>query len=249
MPDVGDQHVGPSGAQRRQRLGSRAARDRHLRPRSARARAASSSRVSGSSSTTSTRTPASWERAASGRPRRRRQRRAPRRGRGARQPPSGRRDREGRALALAGALGAHRAAVQLDEVADDRQPEPQAAVRRACCCCRPGGSGRRRTAGTRARCPGPCRSPRARPRSPARSSAHLARCPPRGRELDRVGEQVPDHLLQAARRRRAIWLAPRVERQPAASMPLASAAGRTARAPPRRRRRGRPAHARAGACR
>ena len=51
-------------------------------------------------------------------------------------------------VALAGALGVDGAAVQLDDVADDRQADPQPAVRCACWCCRPGGSGRRRTGGT-----------------------------------------------------------------------------------------------------
>ena len=55
--------------------------------------------------------------------------------------------------ALAGALAGrrHGAAVQLDQVLDDRQAEAEAAVRRAWSSGRPGGTDRRRTAGTPAR--------------------------------------------------------------------------------------------------
>ena len=55
-------------------------------------------------------------------------------------------DDEGRAPALAPALcAATRAAVQLDQVLDDRQPEPEAAVRPRARAVAPGGSGRRRS--------------------------------------------------------------------------------------------------------
>ena len=62
-------------------------------------------------------------------------------------------DREGRSPSLARALGADCAAVHLDQVADDREAEPQAVLRAARRGPPPAGSARRRAAGSPARCP------------------------------------------------------------------------------------------------
>ena len=63
---------------------------------------------------------------------------------------------------------------------------------------RPGGSGRRRTAGTRGRCPAPVSRDDDLDVALDARQAHVDAAAAR-RELDRVREQVPDHLLQPVR--------------------------------------------------
>ena len=123
---------------------------------------------------------------------------------------------------------ADRAAVQLDEVAHDRQAEPEAAVLARGRARRPGGSARRRAAGTPARCPARCRCTEISTlRSPSRASS-TSHAAARGRELDRVREQVPDDLLQAVAGRRRSAPSARVDVRTSRRMLFASAAGRTA---------------------
>ena len=135
---------------------------------------------------------------------------------------------------FARALGRHGAAVQLDEVPDDGQPQPEAAVRRAWSRCRPGGSARRRAAGTRARCPAPVSATTTSTGASRALQPRPRTRPPRGRELDGVGEQVPDHLLQPVRRRPGRGRAG-ARARPASPMPLPRRPGARSRAPPRRR--------------
>ena len=136
---------------------------------------------------------------------------------------------ECRPVVLAGARDAHRAAVQLDEVLHDRQPEAQAAdrarrrgvrlpeavehVRQEFGLDPDAGVGDGDLDVRRSRAP-------ARPR-PGRPSG----------ELDGVGEQVPDDLLQPVRVP-GDGAGQRVE-QLAQRMPFASAAGRTVSTRPR----------------
>ena len=132
------------------------------------------------------------------------------------------------------------AAVQLDELPHDREPEAEPAVLRACSTRRPGGSGRRRRAGTPARCRCRCRRRTSSSRSPARLSVTATR-PPARRELHRVRQQVPDDLLQPigiAERRPALGRARRVSMVdlPRLGRGTDRLDGRVARAP-----RGRPA--------
>ena len=146
--------------------------------------------MSSSSSTTSTRTPASrpgTRVALAGRP-------------PLRPPPlpsaQPEPDGEDRAQAAAVAVRLHGAAVHLDEVADQGQPQAQAAVgarRRAVRLAEPVehvGQELRRDpdAGVR--------RPAGRPDRPPRTEAHVD-APGRGRELDRVRHHVPHDLLQA----------------------------------------------------
>ena len=106
-------------------------------------------------------------------------------------------DEEGGALAVAGAERFHRAAVQLDQVAHDREPEPQAAVHT-----RGGGillAEAVEDVGEEGRV-----DPRAGVGHVDGHAAVLPRqrdadAPAFGRELDRVGQQVPDDLLQPPR--------------------------------------------------
>ena len=73
---------------------------------------------------------------------------------------SGQRDGERRALAVAVALGRDAAAVQLDEVLHDRQPEAEAAVLRGCAAVGLAEALEDVRAGTPARCPAACRARR-----------------------------------------------------------------------------------------
>src|ERR1044072_7275371 len=112
-------------------------------------------------------------------------------------PHNGQLDREGRTLSLAFGFGTHAPAVQLDEVADDGEPEPEAAVdaRRGLVALAeaveevrykrrsyPGARVLHGDARVRALAPDVC--------------AHLAAD---GRELDGVREEIPEDLLQTPR--------------------------------------------------
>ena len=90
---------------------------------------------------------------------------------------------------------AHVAAVQLHQVAHDGQPQAQPAVAAGCWRSRPGGSARRRGAGTRAAMPSPVSCDRDLDVGVHASRRTWTLAAP-GRELDGVGEQVPDDLLQ-----------------------------------------------------
>ena len=70
-----------------------------------------------------------------------------------------------------------------------------------------------------------CHAPRCSTRAVVLTDGDID-TPARRRELDRVGEQVPDHLLQSGWRRRRIAPAAGVEPQAQARSALASAAGR-----------------------
>ena len=122
-------------------------------------------------------------------------------------------------------------------MADDRQPEPEPAVAPARAAPSADGTARTRTAETRAAMPdagvGDAHlDVRARPREP-----QPRRGPPSRRELDRVREQVPHHLLQAVRvagdRRRVRFDAPS---QTGCSSPPARAASPRSRRARRRAR-------------
>ena len=138
----------------------------------------------------------------------------------------------------------HRPAVQLDDVPHDREPEAEAAVLARARCRPPGGSGRRRTAGTRARCPRRCRARAivAR-RSPRLLDRHVD-ATAGGRELHGVREQVQHDLLQApgiaAYRDGSRRVDARVETHALRVAPPAAGS----RAPPRRPRRARRAASR-----
>src|ERR1044072_1226502 len=112
-------------------------------------------------------------------------------------PHNGQLDREGRTLSLAFGFGPPAPAVQLDEVADDGEPEAEAAVdaRRGLVALPKAVEDIRQERGADARAcvfDGDLRMrPLARP-----ADAYPAAD---GRELDRVQEDVPDHLLQASR--------------------------------------------------
>jgi len=104
---------------------------------------------------------------------------------------------ESRSRITAVALGAHRTAVELDEVPNDRQTRGRDRSRRGCSSRQPGGSDRRRR--------GECRvdaDARVADREldvAVRDLSADIHAPLRRRELDRVGEQIPHHLLEPCR--------------------------------------------------
>ena len=96
-------------------------------------------------------------------------------------------------------LGARtRAAVQLDEALDEREPDAEAALRAVRACARPARTARRPRAASRARCRCRCRARRSPPRRPSLRHAR-ARCARRRSVLGRVVEQVRDHLREPRR--------------------------------------------------
>ena len=143
--------------------------------------------------------------------------------------------------------GLHLAAVQLDDVPDDREAEARA--RRADASteaspCRNRSKMNGRRSGSM---PSPVSATDDHARSRRRASSDTSTCPPRRRELDRVDEQVPHHLLQP------IGIAEHVARNSDAARELHAL--RFRRRPHRverrvdHRRRDRSAAARAAACR
>ena len=137
------------------------------------------------------------------------------------------------------AVGRDRAAVQLDQVAHDREPEAEAAARRAPAPARPARTGRRRAAAARARCR---RRRRATHERALLAVARAARCAMRSsgaRVLRRVGEQVARPPARAASRSPSTQHRRRRQRHVEAARRAAAAAGSPSRRRARRRRAGR----------
>jgi hypothetical protein len=194
-----------------------------------------SSRASASSSTIITLQPASAARVA-----RRRERRV---AGGLRRLLAHRRDAgrlhgEGRALPGPSLSARTLPAVQLHQFLDDRQAQPEARRAGACWSCRPGGSARTRAAGSRGDAlPGVAH--RDLDAGRARRTLHRHHAAAAG-ELDRVRQQVPQHLLQAVRVHAHAPVPGSMSFSSGCRAPPRPRA--RCRAPPRSCRRGRPAH-------